>query len=297
MNERTLTFDRVSRMVGILTEPDADFDPGRPCFVLLNAGLVHRVGPGRTSVQLARRLADLGFASLRFDHTGKGDSMPRVDASPFVEASARETAEVLDRLESEIGASRFILVGLCSGAVTAFRVARDDRRVVGAVMMNGQVYEQNAEWDRFVYNRGWARWYLKGALFRRDSWRRFLTGRIHYRRLLGVLARQVRNRLRPPQAVKQVADRLTAEVDSVIGRGVRLLLVYAQNDHTMDYLEIMFGRRLEALIAEGALRRIIIPGADHTFTLRRHQQALMLSIESWAREYYSASRTPALIQS
>ena len=72
MNERTLTFDRVSRMVGILTEPDADFDPGRPCFVLLNAGLVHRVGPGRTSVQLARRLADLGFASLRFDHTGKG---------------------------------------------------------------------------------------------------------------------------------------------------------------------------------------------------------------------------------
>ena len=45
--------------------------------VIFNAGAVHRVGPNRMTVTLARRLAAMGLPSLRFDLEGLGDSVLR----------------------------------------------------------------------------------------------------------------------------------------------------------------------------------------------------------------------------
>jgi hypothetical protein len=49
--------------------------PPAVMFVLLNAGAVHRQGPFRLYVHLARRLAALGFSCVRFDQPGIGDSL------------------------------------------------------------------------------------------------------------------------------------------------------------------------------------------------------------------------------
>ena len=51
-------------------------EAGQPWVVLLNAGIIHRIGPNRLYVQLARRLASRGHAVLRFDLAGIGDSEP-----------------------------------------------------------------------------------------------------------------------------------------------------------------------------------------------------------------------------
>ena len=69
---------------------------GRPrprfatALILLNAGLVHRMGPFRLYVQMARRLAAEGYAVLRFDQSGLGDSPRR--ASTATTASATRCA-------------------------------------------------------------------------------------------------------------------------------------------------------------------------------------------------------------
>src|ERR1700754_2059370 len=61
-------------MVGLVTQP-VDYEPSdRPVFVILNSGIIHRVGHHRMYVSLARMLARAGYQVLRFDLSGIGDS-------------------------------------------------------------------------------------------------------------------------------------------------------------------------------------------------------------------------------
>ena len=51
-------------LVSILTRPDGGAGD-RPAVIFLNAGVLHRVGPHRLHVTLARRLAARGLPALR----------------------------------------------------------------------------------------------------------------------------------------------------------------------------------------------------------------------------------------
>ncbi len=85
MKEHALLLGKDRSLVGILTENgDADF-PGKnelTGVLLLNAGLIHHIGPSRIYVKIARMLASMGFIVLRFDFSGIGDSGPRKDKLP-----------------------------------------------------------------------------------------------------------------------------------------------------------------------------------------------------------------------
>jgi hypothetical protein len=80
VKERAHTFGSHQGLVGITCEPDAGPGLDLPGFIFFNIGLNHRVGPQRVQVELARALAVQGFASLRFDLSGLGDSAPRGDS-------------------------------------------------------------------------------------------------------------------------------------------------------------------------------------------------------------------------
>src|SRR5205085_6183975 len=69
--ETLCRFGADSHLFGVLTEPGEKRD--LPAVILLNAGSIHRVGPSRLYVRIARELAQDGFASLRLDHEGLGD--------------------------------------------------------------------------------------------------------------------------------------------------------------------------------------------------------------------------------
>ena len=137
VKERALLLGPHKTIVGVVAEPEASPAPERPIFVLLNAGIVHRVGPHRNSVKLARALAGVGFRVLRFDLSGIGDSAPRRDTLGFQEAALADLAEVLDELAGKYDTTRFALMGLCSGADNSFYMAVRDPRVVGAVLLDG----------------------------------------------------------------------------------------------------------------------------------------------------------------
>ena len=64
-DEMVVRFGDAESLVGIVTLPSAPTNS--TAVVLLNAGVIHRVGPHRMNVQLARRLAARGFTALRFD--------------------------------------------------------------------------------------------------------------------------------------------------------------------------------------------------------------------------------------
>nr|MCU0622819.1 alpha/beta hydrolase [Gemmatimonadaceae bacterium] len=139
MREKTVRFGKSAVLNGILTEP-ATPAPGAPAVLMLNPGILHRVGACRFHVHAARALAGAGATVLRFDYSGIGDSDSRKDALSFEDAAVAETREAMDYLTETRGITRFVLLGLCSGADMAHLVARGEPRVVGLAMLDAWAY-------------------------------------------------------------------------------------------------------------------------------------------------------------
>src|SRR5207244_534540 len=102
------------RLAGVVTEPDGS-SVVRGAVVLVTAGLVPSFGPFRLYAELARRLAADGFAVLRFDVEGIGNSVVAHPGLPFVERAAlgvRAAEFMRERYEGR----ELVLAGLCSGA-------------------------------------------------------------------------------------------------------------------------------------------------------------------------------------
>ena len=137
-----------------------------PTVVILNSGIVHRVGPNRMSVILARALAAIGFTAVRFDLSGIGDSEPRPDSLPPLEAGLADVREALDSLAASRGTQRFILAGLCSGADLSVVYAGSDPRVVGAVIIDPTIPHTLRHWLHYYKNR----------LTRAESWINIVRG-------------------------------------------------------------------------------------------------------------------------
>jgi pimeloyl-ACP methyl ester carboxylesterase len=107
----------------------------RALVVLLTGWGATRSHRGRIWTHAARSLADRGFASVRFDYPGIGDSTgdatARMDAPPVGETSA-----VLEAARTLTGDVDVALVGNCIGARAAFSVAArlpGCRAVVGII--------------------------------------------------------------------------------------------------------------------------------------------------------------------
>ncbi len=138
MRERAVTFGG-GRVLGVLTE-SGDGNRDRPCLVVLNAGLIHRVGPGRLSVEIARCAASAGYSAFRFDLSGLGDAAPRVSPLGVEESAVADVKEALDHLAANHGFRSFVLLGLCSGAVHVHHATVADDRIKGAVLLDGYSY-------------------------------------------------------------------------------------------------------------------------------------------------------------
>ncbi|MEJ2538833.1 MAG: alpha/beta fold hydrolase [Gemmatimonadota bacterium] len=137
---REEVFTTEDGLVGVLTRPGTGDLRGRPAVLLLNSGNIHRVGTGRISVILARRLAELGHPVLRFDHSGVGDSPPRRDGLDLEDGRVVEIVDVMAAMEDRLGVDRFVIHGLCTGARDAFYAALTDDRIVGLVQIDGFAY-------------------------------------------------------------------------------------------------------------------------------------------------------------
>ncbi|NQU41037.1 MAG: hypothetical protein HQ523_13885 [Lentisphaerae bacterium] len=139
MSERVITFGEQGELTGILSQP-AVMRRGAPWLLLWNTGVQHRVGPCRLNVQLARRLAERGIPSLRFDLSGLGDSAPRADRRSGRERAASDARSAMALLEQRLSATRFAVLGLCTGADYAYNAAVTDERVTAFVCLDGLSY-------------------------------------------------------------------------------------------------------------------------------------------------------------
>ncbi len=278
MPEQALLLGDRKSLVGVLSQPaPAAARPAAPTIVILNSGIIHRVGANRTSVGMARALAAAGFTVLRFDLAGLGDSEPRLDAVPPLEASLADIREVLDSLETTRQARRFVLVGLCSGADHSVLYAGTDARVAGAILIDPSI-PHTLRYHVRHYGR---------KLVRLRTWINFLRGQhlAEYLRRRRGLAGSGEPQDVPLPNLQAVETRAFLEraYRSAVEKGNRMLAIFTagrqqQHNYRTQLLDafprIRFGKQL---------RLAYFDGCDHTFTTEANRARLNEAVVEWAR--------------
>jgi len=291
MKEEALLFGKTRSLVGIMTYPSERLGmKNLPAVVILNAGIMHRVGPNRLHVKMARTLAAMGLAVLRFDFSGVGDSRVRKDALPFEKSSLDETQEAMDCIHEAMGTEKFVLMGMCSGATISFKTACCDPRVKGAVLINARMHlhRMNDELHADLRNRALARHYWRIALFssfRAKNWLKAITGKVESWKIISkmVTGFQIGNLLGHQGKLSSEVDHVSENLRSLSERGVRLLHIYSEGDEGLDYLHVILGDKLKEWRSGGELSMEVIQGANHTFTLLWSQECLLETISNWAQ--------------
>lgn len=150
MKEIAVQFGEQNSLTGVLTLPE-NYDQ-YPIVVLTTVGFTTRFGPARVHTQLARQLAKIGVACLRYDLDSLGDSGSCYSHIPLKSRTLVEVGHALDFLQEKFNVDQFVLAGICSGAEASFRRAATDDRVVGAIMVDPfAIPTFDASWRYFLY--------------------------------------------------------------------------------------------------------------------------------------------------
>jgi pimeloyl-ACP methyl ester carboxylesterase len=270
-SEEPLQFGEGGRMFGILTLPQRGVAGAQssPVFVFLNAGVLHRVGPLRMYVRLARELARHGFASLRVDLSGVGDSPPRAGSS-YRDQVAADFAAIEKVLEARLGCQEIIVAGLCSAADNAIRLAPRHPRISGMVLFDPICFEDPG--------------------FRGRAFRKLLADKLlHPVQTLVVLKRQATKFLKGKRRIDPLSLRDLPDGDQMkeAFKCLRERQGHALSIFT-SYATIYYnrpGQLAQVIDLDGQDRtstEIFWPDVEHTYMLDVHRQRLIREVVAWA---------------
>lgn len=296
MREKVLLVGEAPALVGILTEPEGELDPSRPVLIVLNSGLVPRVGPYRATVKLTRRAARAGFVAVRFDLSGVGDSDARRDHASFEERWIADTRAVMDHLEKSRGATRFVLMGLCSGADNSFQTASRDARVAGVVLIDGYAYKTPGYHARYYAKR--LRDPQTVLRFAQRAAKK-LAGRVLPSRggaepgeASGSEPGEAAEPGAGAQYVREFPPREEAAraLRTMLARGAKLCVVHSGGMEIYYNHASQFRDAFRDVDFGDALSVHYFEDADHTFTELRQQRALHEAIAAWLVQSFPRAR-------
>ena len=315
--ETPLSFGPSHKLFGILTQPAcamplpaATHSHPDTAILMITVAANHRIGPNRLHVALARAWAAAGYASFRFDLAGIGDS--RV-ATGFPGSrlfySNDNTQAVLSAIDGLAvkGFTKFIAMGLCSGAYLAFQAAQVDPRVVGQILMNPRRLELQADntLQDVMQSSYKSIHYYRRALLDINVYRRVLRGEVNVKGIARRVSALLKARL--ARALARVLARVPGTVahhepveDSVLGslkalgaRGTDTLMVVGAEDDGRDYVEFHLGHRGSKLSDEPNFQITFIEGSDHTFAIP-HSQQMVVDVVQTHLDNMTALRTSKL---
>lgn len=259
--EQALAFDcRGETLVGVLATPEAG-QVAHVALLIVVGGPQYRVGAHRQFVALARQAAAAGFAALRFDCRGMGDSTGH---HPGFEDLDDDIAAAIDSLQQHQPSVRKVLLwGLCDGASAAalYLARRGDPRVAGLALLNPWVRHETTQARAKLTH-----WYGR-RLLQPAFWHKLLRGGVGLHALQGLV-----------QNARLGLSRTAAPADDFRA----LMLLGLQADRAREALQVHLAehdataQEFDTLLASapawrawrdrspGQVRRLA--GADHTLT-------------------------------
>lgn len=275
--EVPLRFGAGRRLFGVLCLPVR----GRAdtAVIIVNGGRDPHYGASRHAVFLARRLTEMGIASLRMDFAGLGDSpgppgQERVLSHMFALSRIGDIGAALDALQ-ELGFRRFAVQGLCAGAFHAFHAALADPRLSVLLLINMPLftvpgvgaldYLSWREMSPAVFLRKLPRW---------SSWMNL----IQRRHALGAILRVQAARLRATALarIKGFGNRVGVASEPsfaqrslalLSARNVRTLFLFSREAGDMDAFRQEFGDFSKARARYPGTECRVVGELDHDLSL------------------------------
>lgn len=302
------------KLFGILHEP-VQPRPDAPGIILLSPGVKMRVGPQRLYKRMAEQFAAAGFAVLRFDFYGLGDSegalseellrdvYNHIEVGRFVD----DTLDAMDWMQQTTGTRSFVLSGLCGGAITGLLTGARDPRVSGLLALGITPLLASRSADPSLYmTRGQleniGQTYL-GKLFNPGAWLRLLTLQSDYRLLWRSLVKPRIAPAPPPAAAAAPpveADNASPLFPPAFFEMLRtkrpMLLVFGGSDRLhFEFEEKFLARHRERLAAEPAGYDLhVVERANHVLSSDLWQKEMLAVSAGWLDTHFvPAAPSPA----
>lgn len=260
-------------MLGIVSLPVPETPLQSTGVVIVVGGAQYRVGSHRQFVQLARFLAASGYAVLRFDFPGMGDSPGELVT---FEESAPHIAGAIDALcNHSPKVDRVVLWGLCDGASSSllYMQARQDPRVSGMVLLNPWVRSDTG------LARARVKHYYRQRLLEPAFWRKLVAGGVGWQALRGLGSNLHTMRQKTP-------EKLTFQ--ELMAHGWRafegeIILIMSEHDLTAqeftDHAQTHPAWR--GLLSRPNVTPYQVREADHTFSSRSAQREVETVMLAW----------------
>ena len=288
--EETLCFGPEARLIGTITLPtDRQPQPGsQPGLILLNAGMLPRVGPHRLNVELARTAAAQGLTAIRFDLPGLGDSGFTSSRLSHEEQTRTAIEDAMALLaDTPFAPDRFLIAGLCSGADAGFQMAQKDPRIVGLFMME-PYYFPNRFSGMFRTLRRLREYGLRRAVIR-IAQKLGIAGAPHASNESCVIPLSA-----PEESVRQAPSpaRFAHDLDVLLKRGVDIRLVYA-NTLMGRYDLRHHHRHIFSHLGQPAHFAVeMVPHTDHVFTRIEARRHLIRGMAAWLQHFQAQPPAP-----
>lgn len=280
--------------------------------IILSPGIKSRVAPHRLYVKMADRFCQMGFQVLRFDPEGLGDSEGEIDekfaadvyGSIQVGRFIDDTISAMDWMENEYDVSRFILSGLCGGAITGLLTGAKDKRVDSLLSLGIPVILDSTSVDQSQYITQGQLGSLRDGYVKKsldpESWVRLLTLKSDYRlmfkSLMQPLVRRFRNTDRKSNTDRASAKESCEAVDSnfnpyfpqafaQMASNRKLLLIFSGSDRLYWEFEEKFANPYSQLLEKhrSGFEIHIAKKANHIFSFKEWQEEMLDKSCEWLR--------------
>lgn len=290
------------RLFGVLCEPVVRRTSAEltPVVLIANTAATHHVGDGRFGVELGRQLAEQGYASLRIDAAGLGDSAgaPQfcVPGHTVLDETGADLSLAVDWLAAR-GFRNIVVFGICAGAYAGLQAARQNRAVRGVVLVNPvslSLPEGCTMQGASELQTGSPRAHLR-SMMRANKWAQVIRGDVHLgpvtrtmwrhgvAQLQGMVAAWTNDALCAGATQSHQVRRLFKRLDA---DGVHIRLLFSPRDHSLDELYMHFGvngRRLKRL---SRARTLIFPSMDHEVLDRVAREQVVTMCQEFLHEAF-----------
>jgi pimeloyl-ACP methyl ester carboxylesterase len=267
-----------------------------------------RVAPHRLYLNMAERFVALGYTVLRFDFYGLGDSEGDVQEEYLADLYGAvqvgryidDTIAAMDWMQHSYGTRKFIVSGLCGGAITGLLTAARDQRIICLLGLAIPVILDGTHIDFTRYMTDTQLREMRGGYVRKlwdflawRSWVRFLTFQSDYRLIVRSLFKPLMVKFRGAKAATPSPDP-SGERDNtnpyfapaffnMVSSSRSVCLIFAGSDRLLWEYEMKFvdRNRVKLDSCRSWYKIHVTKDANHIFSFREWQEDMLAQCSRW----------------